>query len=65
MKGKQEESGKPSATENLLALREGLIAEIEEHMMNKTSLPDGNELEANLTYDLAEGHNVKLKGSMN
>ena len=33
----------PTTTENLLALREGLIAEIQEHMMNRTSLDDGIE----------------------
>ena len=33
--------------------------------MNRTQLEDGIEQEMNLTYDLAEGHNVTLKGSMN
>ena len=55
----------PKTTENLLALREGLIAEIEEHMMNRTFLDDGIEQEMNLTYDLAEGPMRTLKGSMN
>ena len=32
--------------------------------MNKAEGLDENEA-ANLTYDLAEGHNVTLKGSMN
>ena len=34
-------------------------------MMNHTNLEDGIEQEMNLTYDLAEGHNITLKGSMN
>jgi hypothetical protein len=36
-------------------------------MMNRSQLPHSNwpEQEANLTYDLAEGHNKTLKGSMN
>ena len=33
--------------------------------MNRTTLEDGIEQEMNLTYDLAEGHNITLKGSMN
>lgn len=33
--------------------------------MNRTALEDGIEQEMNLTYDLAEGHNITLKGSMN
>ena len=33
--------------------------------MNRTTLDDGIEQEMNLTYDLAEGHNITLKGQMN
>lgn len=33
--------------------------------MNRNKLPEANESELNLMYDLAEGHNVTLKGSMN
>lgn len=54
-----------STTENLLAQREGLIAEIQEHMMNRTLLPEQLEKEMNLTYDLFEGPFGMLKGSMN
>lgn len=60
-----------STTENLLALREGLIAEIQEHMhANKATnsaagLQQEDSIDPNLTYDLYEGHHKTLMGSMN
>lgn len=33
--------------------------------MNRSRLPEANETELNLMYDLAEGHHATLQGSMN
>ena len=51
-------------TENLLSLREELIAEIKEHRQANHAVEDGLEQDANLTYDLMEGPVGMLKGSM-
>ena len=48
--------------ENLLALRDELIQEIRGHMHHHQNNVYERE---NLTYDLAEGHNITLTGSMN